>query len=442
MNGEVFLKKLSAVILSIAMLGSVAVTDFAESFNITASAYERVDGYPDFDPDIYEANLLTSDNSTPATALILKLNQDTPAKLLADSIKSNSTLMSEMSVWKVATFQPSNAVGENFNEENYYEGLIVSALKLYTSSSVVSDVLDNEYIQEATSFFNNFKDILQFSYGIDYVSNSVSEEAIAKIDAKDLEQCFDDSFAETFSDLDTAGDMVEKFTMFVKAGETLEQAVNNWVLYFVCTQLQDGVKDLINDLYQNCDQSNYNLREALSKLNKSCKGYREAFEVANFDTNLRTVETAAEIMLDKMYGEALTSNPYTTAFLIGQAVGTGIADFLCNTSEIVSQSYNIIAFSEFEALLKKTTYQYISNYKNNPTRQNAKKLISAVDALYTNFETGCDIAQGLYDVIYRDNRLNNLLAVVDTSISATYENATKSITYIKTSSQEDYQNIR
>ena len=126
---------------------------------------------------------------------------------------------------------------------------------------------------------------------------------------------------------------------------------------------------------------------------------------------------------------------------VGRAVGQGVADFLCNASAIVDQNYNLISFSEFEALVKTVTWKYIDNYRKNPTNANANKLFSAVDVLYNNYNDGCDAARKLYDLIYKDNKFTYLLEKIKCSVGEEYEKQ-KILENLKNLNNQSHNDVR
>ena len=138
-------KRFLSTVLS--LLLAVCITS-GSTLSLNVSAYDKVDGFPDFDPDIYAADMLTTKdhpNSVAYERLMFKINQESPATVLANAIQNDRDLMDEMELWKALTFKPSDEADQVVKEEDYYEGIIISALKLWTSSSYVKKWFDNKH---------------------------------------------------------------------------------------------------------------------------------------------------------------------------------------------------------------------------------------------------------------------------------------------------------
>ena len=153
-------------------------------FSFSANA---VSGDPDddstFDSDLYVADMLTTENHPNSVAyecLMFKINQESPATILARCIKNDHELMIDMEAWKALTYKPSDEADQVVKEEDYYEGIIISALKLWTSSSYVKTWLDNKQIKDSKELFKIFKTVLETDYGIEFVGD-LSADAIAAI---------------------------------------------------------------------------------------------------------------------------------------------------------------------------------------------------------------------------------------------------------------------
>lgn len=216
----------------------------------------------------------------------------------------------------------------------------------------------------------------------------------------------------------------------------------NFSCYVECCMMEDSLKQVIADLYNNCDDSNYALKQALYKVYTASQSYESALEVGAYDIGERVAFLVVEEVTDKIYDAIIKLNPLLTSLSIGQAVGSGLANFLFNTDAIVEQSYKLIAFSQFEALVSRVAIQNIVNFRYDPINSNAKRLISTIDVLYKNYEDGCDAAKNLFDLIYTDNKYMNLLCVFDPSVGEEYYQAINSIASLKLSNEESYESLR
>ena len=430
-----FSSKLLALLLCLCLL-----TGGIFSLNVSASA---ADDHPEYNPTLFAADCIIGANKNydpQVRTLVNRYLSESPAAKLANAIKDNTELMVEMEAWKALTFKPSNDIEQVFKESDYYEGIILSGMKIYTKTAVMSSFLDHKIVKEQKALFSAFKDGLKLLYGDNFAS-FIDNNCIDVPDDK-LNECFKYAFSKTFPDVNDFGDIVSKFSLFVKAGKTIEKSIDNWVAYFTCVKMEKGVKQFVSKLYQKCDPANLTLMNALYKVDTACQSYVDAFDMSFYDTTTRTTALIAEEGVDKLYSAIMAENPYGFAFLLGQAAGKSIANLLWNTDSIVEQSYNLIAFSEFESLVDSVALDCIESYHQSRSLENAEILLASIDFVYANLDDGCNEARTLYDLLYRDNKFMNLLSILDRSVAENYFSAVASLETTQKRYTLEYQGIR
>lgn len=415
----------------------------ASTLPLTVSSYDKVEDYPDFDPDIYAADMLTTENELAYTELMIRLNQESPTEILARNIRNNDELIGNMSAWKILTFSfddENTGTYQKIKETDYYTTIILSALKLWTTSTFVQNNLDNSFEKSTKSLFDSFISELKIIYGADYV-NFLSPDALKLIPANELYECFEKAFKETYKKIDKIDSAFEIFSNCVKYGKAFEQSINSTAAYFLCARMEDELKQVVSDLYNSCDSNaNPQLKEALRKIKDASDSSIMAVQTAFYDFSDRIGTLIIGDFADKLFDSIVEMTP-AIGLLIGQDTGKSLSNFLFNTDDIVEQNYNIIAFVEFETLVKNLTRQYIADYRNNPNQTNAKNLLSVIDVLFSNLDDSCNTAKSLYDKVWRENTYAFLLNCVDSSVGENYEAAVTAINHIKDDYALSYQFI-
>ncbi len=424
--------------IALAMTVVMAVASFV---TVQVSAYERINGYPDFDPDKFAADVIMDEDSPSYHTLHSFQTYDSPAKTFSENIKRDESLLVDIEAWKALKFKPSEYTESSVKETDYYEGIIFGAIQNYSSSSNVKDYFENDYYSEAKKLYESFESILKFRHNIN--CNVITSADLAKtVTPEQLNECFEAAYSMTFPGIDVTNKSLDIFSKCLSGAESIEKTINKWTAYFKCVQMQDSIKQLVEDLYDNCDGvKNPNMKYALAEVRDACKSYADAFEVSFFDTAEYASSEIMGKMFDSFIDYAVDMNPALKTLSLGREAGENIANFLFNTDEIAGKCYDMMAFSEFEDLLKDVLQQYIDEYKANPTSENAKKLFAAIDAAYSNFDKGCDEAKSFVEAV-KDSNIIRILDAFSSNASDGYDKALKVINDLKNSLKNDYIALR
>ena len=433
----VFLAVLLSV-LSVLLPSEVPESDII----IQASATEDMNNvFQQFNLNLntYMADVITNVDSSKYNQLQFRLIGDSPAGVLAAAFNNNSSFLGNVAEWKTGTFSASDTANEQISEVDYYESIILSSLKSYTETSFISDTLDNKYVEYKELTFEIAKDILQTTYDLD-LSKGMTNQQVIQLGKDKVGKAVKDSFEEAFPGIDKVSDIMDYFNLLVDAGKSLEQSIDNLVAYINCVQMNNGMKQVVADMYNKCGD-NSALKQALFKVKSACQSYAMAFDVAAFDVSGRLCSVVYGFCMDTLISTAIEGTPLVY-LLMGQQIGKGIANFLFSTDDTVEQYFKLNAFVEIEKLIKNVTKEYVSNYQKNPTETNAENLLAAIDILYTNYDVSCDTAQEMADIVFQDNVWSQIVNAVFPHNDEGYNNFTSQIQSMKNMNAGEYQNIR
>lgn len=425
-----------SMVLSVLMVTIVCPKELLLS-NVYA-VYKNIDGYPDFSVNKYLADMITDEEDSMYKTLAFKLEQENPATILANEFNENSGFQVAVALWKVGTFKPSSAIDDCVKETDYYEAIILNSLKMYCTTSYTKTVLDNQYIKNSESLFKNFQNVSKALYGKDFLNN-LSYEEIQKVGEEKISKCFNEAFKMTYKNTNKINDFVKYFDVLVKVCKNLEQSLNNIAAYYECCNMNDNLKKIVSDMYDNYDGENPFLQEALLKVKTATESCEMAFDVSIYDLTGRVFIVAFDYAIDELFTKLVSSTFVGASLLIGQAVGQGVSNFFFSTDATIEQYLKISAFNEVETVMKNITNQYIENYRTNPTEENAENLFCAIDVLYTNYGIGCDYAQKMADLVFADNNYKKIVSLVIPQNDEGYNEFTKSIAQLKEMNEQALQ---
>lgn len=375
---------------------------FDSSFTAEAS-YSNVTGYESFDMDCYVAGLMTDTDNPIYKTIDSTLTLDTPSRVLVNSIESDAGFMASMAAWEVLTFQPSDTTEVAINEIGYYETIILKTLKTSVETDYVSKLLDEKATQNAQRLFSIYKNTMKLDYMIDGLDN-VDFTKISPEKQTKLIDGFQKSFETAFPEITTASTFVDYFSFIVKEGKAIEESINNLCAYMACADMSEYMKQVVLDLYDNCNGIVCpTMKQALLNVKTACNGYAMAFNSAMFDFSSKSFSIVYGEVVNSMFTSIVSSSALGCGILIGQAIGKNISNILFSTDATCEQYYKMKALCEFEDVLRKVTRIEMNKFKSASSKDNANILFSAVDMLYTEYDISCDLAIEYSDIVFTKN---------------------------------------
>ena len=391
------LQKLTAIILSLAITVSVlAVAPF------TVGAYANIDGYPDFDVDVYVAGLMTDSDNPLCKTINDQISLDSPNDVVIKQLKEDSTFQASYAGWKLATFSGGDAVSDSLTEVGYYQSLILNVISEALTSTPVENIFDHTIVKDAKHLQSTFTNTLK----LDFVFTDLNDLNIAEMSQdKQMKvmEAFSSSFEKTYPEVSDVGKFVSIFSTIVKEGKNIETAINNLAAYRESVGMTEHMKAVVADLYKNCDSSNVAMKSALFEINKACQSYTLAYSAAGLDFASTSLTLLCGEVVDTMVDGIMAANPAGLSVMIGQSIGKGVANFLFSTDEICEQYHKMCCLYEFEELLGKVTKLEMNSFSGSKTNYNANKIFSAVDFLYKEYEVSCDLAKKYADIIFKES---------------------------------------
>ncbi len=421
------LKKVTSVIMAVIMLLSVMTI-----MPVTASAYANVDGYPDFDVDVYVAGLMTDEDNPLYKTINNQISLDSPNDVVIKQLKEDSVFQASYAGWKLATFSAGDIVSDSLTEVGYYQSLILNVISEALTSTPVEDIFDHTIVKDAKHLQSTFTSTLK----LDFVFTDLNDLNIAEMSQDEqikVMDAFSSSFEKTYPEVSDVGKFVSIFSTIVKEGKNIETAINNLVAYVESVGMTEHMKAVVADLYNNCDSSNVAMKSALFEINKACQSYTLAYSAAIFDLASSSLTLLCGEVVNAMCDGIMAANPAGLSVMIGQAIGKGVANFLFSTDEICEQYHKMCCLYEFEELLGKVTRLEMNSFSNSKTNYNANKIFSAVDFLYKEYEVSCDLAKKYADIIFKES-----IAGIFVLNSDGYNNYISSVEGMRTTAENNY----
>ena len=367
----------------------------------SVSAYANIDGYPDFDVDVYIAGLMTDSDNPLYRTIENQISLDSPNDVVIKQLKEDTGFQASYAAWQIATFKGGDTVSDPLTEVGYYQSLILNTISEALTSSNVKNAFDNTVIKDAKHLQSTFTNILK----LEFVFTDLNDLNVAEMSQDEqikVMDAFSSSFKKTYPTVSDVGKFVSVFSTIVKEGKALETAINNLVAYTESVGMNDYMKAVVSDLYKNCDSGNVAMKSALFEIDKACQSYELAYSAATFDAVTSSLSVVCEKVVNTMVDGIMAANPAGLSIMIGQAIGKGVANFLFSTDAICEQYHKMCCLYEFEELLGKVTKLEMDSFTKSKTNYNANKIFSAVDFLYKEYDVSCDLAKKYADIIFKE----------------------------------------
>ena len=368
----------------------------------SVSAYANIDGYPDFDVDVYVAGLMTDSDNPLYRTIENQISLDSPNDVVIKQLKEDTGFQASYTAWQIATFKGGDTVSDPLTEVGYYQSLILNTISEALTSSNVKNAFDNTVIKDAKHLQSTFTNILK----LEFVFTDLNDLNVAEMSQDEqikVMDAFSSSFKKTYPAVSDVGKFVSVFSTIVKEGKALETAINNLVAYTESVGMNDYMKAVVSDLYKNCDSGNVAMKSALFEIDKACQSYELAYSAATFDAVTSSLSVVCEKVVNTMVDGIMAANPAGLSIMIGQAIGKGVANFLFSTDAICEQYHKMCCLYEFEELLGKVTKLEIDSFTKSKTNYNANKIFSVVGFLYKEYDVSCDLAKKYADIIFKES---------------------------------------
>lgn len=427
---------LATLIAGVMVICSVffAIEDLFTNPTMHTNAYENVEGFPDFDMDLYVADLLTNSEKNDILCRLLleyMINIQSPNSYVFDALDNDADFKKSLAAWEDlnAIFEPGESIAKSLDEQGYYEAIILNAL----NTTFRSGEFYTNYVQKAykgtNSVYSYFCDNSEL---VDYIENF---NKLTDDQVKDFGGKIENIIKKSFPNLDNATDHVQ---MLFSACDTAYDFIEKIYTYQMCSEMSLDMKNLIHSLYNNCDGTTYPaMKKALSNIADACDNYLLSMTNAFADVAFKaTAQTMAKIC-DGFIKECISYFPAGKAALLSYAITKSAVNFVLSTDKIKEQYYKMKCLFNFEQLIRSTlTYTRIS-FIDTPSKENAGILFTAVDVFFKTLDISCDFAEEYAKIIYEDSLAGKLLKK-----RSNYNQYIKMISKFRAETSKDYYNIK
>lgn len=398
----------------IILLSSELSLLFANNFSANAEEF--------FSYDIYKANVITQPSKHTKTCeqLITWLDEtSSPNTVVFEAMDSNKGFKNSIAAWETTNliFDPMSETVESFDEVSYYESIILNVLQKTFSASAWYD----DYFEKGTNIINNtyafFEDDSNLAY---YIRNY---KDLTKSEIKDFDETMKKAIQKDYPIASKISDFMENFDTFCIAADSVYDVLDSAVTYLMCYEMEGAMRDVIKELYTNCDGlNNPAMKLALSDINDACNS--KVLSVANavsggiLSGGFQITAKYSDAFLKSCIASAF---PPAKALLLTQSITKSVVNFFLSTDKICEQYYKSRQLYNFEMLLRSTIRKIKSDYISTPSEQQANKLFCIIDMFAKTYKISGDLAIDFAELMYKEN----IVSLFNTSEK--YNNFTQSV---------------
>ena len=401
--------------MAIAVLPIGEFADFSQK-QIKAEAYEKIDGFPDFNLDMYIADLMSnsSKNNYSYQMLSYYINDyKSPNSVFFEELRNNTQFCTGVALWETENliFDPSKEISKSLDEEGYYEAVILSSL----DSAFKSDNFYSNYLTKAKSMteavYSNLELVSDTAF---YIRNF---KELKSSGMKDFGEAVEKSFKAVHPNIQLVWDSTELVDDLFSVCNTAYEFVEKLVAYQLCSEMTAEMKALVHTLYVNCDGLSYPaMKLALSNIDTACNSYALSIGEAFSDVSFKVTSKTLSKVGTKLITGCIAYFPVGKGLLLTEAITKNLVNFLLSTDAIIEQYYKMERLYNFEMLVRQTLSSQMTGYQSVPSEENAKVLFSAVDVFFNVLDISRDYVDNYAELLFQKNLPGKIAHHITTKI--------------------------
>ncbi len=408
----------------------------------TNTTYEfNIDKY-EFEIDIYRAKHLTNSKTGSIMEDTYINIGRTPCKILYDAGQENG-LDNAVAAWDSVmnsldiVDNPASIADYAFEEKDMYEAIIMSLFESSVDYKIMG-YINGEITKQSKNLFSQITSQMKNKYNFDLLDGT----NLKKLTDKQRQEVADD-MAEYFKNDCQNAAIVSKGVGFVsdalKYANDFQSLCEKVSAYYNIMCLSDSMKQVMQDMYNECPANNLALKQALKDcINIMNSGDDEFTQKMLVNLMGLTGKNVAQAGINEYWNSVKTTfsvaHPAAFAFQAAYSAGKYITQVCFNADAIAEKYCNIVALMNVETLLDSIYNKTKTNFQLGSTQSNAKLYNSIVDVMFNMKDTDCKYAIAYLDAI--DSSLASKLSAAfgDSSV----EEAKKSVKSIQSSSSLFY----
>lgn len=428
-------------------VGEFEIVICASADNVTSKKYTHTLSIAE---DIFELNkyraewFLDSEVRATSESVFYGDLSDTPSRIiyqtglennLGDAAMAWSTFMDTLDMID----SPSSILDYAFEEKDIYEAIIMSLFECSVDYSATS-ILTNEVVKETNSLVSTAAKEMKTLYNVDvYDSSGYSGLSDSEINA------LAGIISDAYGDLHPTASFISDLTGYIKTAsgyvKDFQSLCENIATYGNVRQLTDSMKEVMQDMYNNCPSDNVALKAALLDCISVMDGSELAF-AADMSTLVGSVvgKDIVKYCIDEFWGDMkkafCSAHPAAFTFMAAYIGGKTIANTIFNADDIEEQYCKIAAINEVWDLAESVYIKERNSFSSEDTDETAQIYNSMIDVMFNMLDTDCEYAtkyantiddawaQKILDV-FGDSTIEDWNAGVE-SLKATYSDIHKS----------------
>ena len=356
-------KGIITVLLAICIL--ISALPFAQVDAASAAENARLQSYEQFLAYYYQTYSLLD---------YLMENSDSPCRTIVNN--ADEDLEGALEIWRKATMDVGDLAKYSEKEIEFYEFLIFdilyqkNALDLgLKNAETAVNVLQSEILNEYAELGLDMTLLTK-------VTEENADELLNKLihfdNLKFLSGNFE-ALRKAMGYVADVGELSEKLYILLE--------MNN------CSEV---VHDILNQLYQKSTDSA--MKEACRRVSLISTGLITEAEIIAVFSGRVVLQEAASHVMDKIWGDIVSSTSLGRALSIGKKVGKLTSNIMFGTDAVVENWYSMKQLNTFETVMKSVLKSYQSSYNSSPTYQNALLFNKAADMYMRTHSVGSEYA--------------------------------------------------
>ena len=322
---------MAAGILSVLILLVTAL-----QFVISAGA----DRYSEYSDDCRKFMMDYMKESSSYGTLVNKTRS--PYRNYVESLGRNTLFQADLVAWKIATFDLKNGATQvtNSKEYKYYLGILMDLLSECTQDKdflgKVKDVSDASHVSTVKAVMNYNE-----KYNNLYMELNPSEA---------------DEIKDVLSEISTVKgylSTVSNFSDLVEQAKNLDDLLYKLSQAQVICDLMTGYGNIMQDMYNKCNDDNSALKAALLNMRDLCNQSMSKIDIVTLFAGSTVAEEAMKMALGAVQKEIVNAMGLTgAAITLAQSAGKMYANALFGTEDMLTAYYQMDALYDIENLVR------------------------------------------------------------------------------------------
>lgn len=336
-----------------------------------------------------------------------------------------------------AADNPANMIDLSLKEYDMYEALIFSVLSDVTSDVYLDRAKDIE--GKVSRIIGEFDQCAEIRKILQTTSNA-GWGSLSQTGKEEALKIIKEEYSKT--SIGKAGEFMGDVDKIMGAVMDIEEAVKYVASYVSMRQMNDSVKQVVKELYEQCPSNNRSLKYALEELYQTITSSNAQFvsKMLNGTVKIagkRIVSFWVSVYWGEVKAKIIASNPNLLFLVASYGASTYVSNTLFNTDETVEKYFDMVTMNTFNSIAKNAYAALENQYKNTRTKENAEIYLSAADIIYRYMDADCSHAANYVSTL-EESAIGKLKKFFG---KTTIEDTRKSIESIQGIRRENYDAI-